>query len=82
MPFQHFTDHFNNSTMTPVEDQEHERRDSYFDNEVTISDTSPQELPVDNSPAEEPAKELENPHIASLRSESFHSSSDNLLVNL
>lgn len=81
MPFQHFTDHFNNSTMTPLGDQEHERRDSYFDNEVTIGDSA--SLGADIAvPEEESKKEIENPSIASLRSETYHLSSDNLIVNL
>jgi hypothetical protein len=67
--------------MTPLGDQEHERRDSYFDNEVTIGDSA--SLGADIAvPEEESKKEIENPSIASLRSETYHLSSDNLIVNL
>lgn len=78
MPFQHFTDHFNNTSMTPLEDNEHERRDSYFDNEVPV-DTS--HLATEAVPPQEQL-EYQNPHISSLKTETYHSSSDNLLVNL
>lgn len=77
MPF-HLSDNFHGSAMTPAEEKP-EFFTSSFKEEAEVV---PQSASAAADAEEEADKEYENQHLSRPRQDSFHQSSDNLIVGL